>query len=152
MTQIYDESGQVIPVTVVEATSDGLQVELPLEAPGFIPASHLERTGDPVEAYQEGDTLEARVIRVDRNSRDIILSETARRMAAERAEKNAERAEKSKVQREERKAVQQFQSESRGPATIGELSGLEALKAKMEAQESAAADDEAEAADAGAGG
>ena len=122
---------------VTETTSDGLQVELPLEAPGFVPASHLERTGDPVEAYQEGDTLELRVIRVDRNSRDIILSETARRMAAERAERNAERAEKSQVQREERKAVQAFQSQARGPATIGELSGLEALKAKMEAQEAA---------------
>ena len=34
--------------------------------------------------------------------------------------------------------MQQFQTESRGPATIGELSGLEALKAKMEAQEAAA--------------
>ncbi len=123
---------------VTEVTSDGLRVELPLEAPGFIPASHLDRTGDPAEAYQPGETLELRVIRLDRNSRDIILSETARRMAAERAEKNAERAEKSSERREEQRAVQDFQSQSRGPATIGELSGLDALKAKMEAQEDAA--------------
>ncbi len=132
---------------VTEVTSDGLQVELPLEAPGFVPASHLERAGDPVDAYREGDALELRVIRVDRNSRDLILSETARRMATERAEKNAERAEKVQAQREERKAVQDFQSQARGPATIGELSGLEALKAKMEAQE-ARAEEEAQAEEA----
>ncbi|MEM1042792.1 MAG: 30S ribosomal protein S1 [Bacteroidota bacterium] len=129
--------------TVTEVTPDGLRIELPLEAAGFVPASHLERSGAPEEAYEVGDTLELRVIRLDRNSRDIILSETARRMAAERAEKNAERAEKSAVRREEQRAVREFQSQSRGPATIGELSGLEALKAKMEA-----AEEEAEAADA----
>ncbi len=123
---------------VTEVTSDGLRVELPLEAPAFVPASHLERTGDPTEAYEPGETLELRVIRLDRSSRDIILSETARRMAAERAEKNAERAEKSAERREEQRSVREFQSSSRGPATIGELSGLEALKAKMEAQEDAA--------------
>ncbi len=128
---------------VTEVTSDGVRVELPLEAPGFVPASHLERTGDPVEAYETGETLELRVIRLDRNSRDLILSETARRMAAERAEKNAERAEKTAERREEQRAVQQFQSQARGPATIGELSGLEALKAKMEA-----AEEQAEASDA----
>ena len=133
----YEENSDTTAV-VTEVTSDGVRVEMPLEAPGFVPASHLERTGDPMDAYQEGETLELRVIRLDRSNRDIILSETARRMAAERAEKNQERAEKSQVQREERKAVQQFQSEARGPATIGELSGLEALKAKMEAQEAAA--------------
>ncbi len=138
----YEENSDTTAV-VTEVTSDGVRVELPLEAPGFVPASHLERTGDPMDAYREGEELELRVIRLDRSSRDIILSETARRMAAERAEKNAERAEKSSVQREERKAVQQFQSEARGPATIGELSGLEALKAKMEAQEEAAEEPEA---------
>jgi small subunit ribosomal protein S1 len=133
----YEENSDTM-ATVTEVTSDGLRVELPLEAPGFVPASHLERGGDPTMSYQEGDELELRVIRLDRSKRDIILSETAKRMAAERAERHAERSEQVQQRREEQKAVQQFQTESRGPATIGELSGLEALKAKMEAQEAAA--------------
>ncbi len=119
--------------TVAEITAEGIRVELPLEAPGFIPASQLERGS--VNAYTEGEELALRVIRLDKQERDIILSETARRRAAERAEKFAERAQKTAEKQEERKAVQEFSSKSRGPATLGELTGLEALKAKMEAQE-----------------
>ncbi|MDX1530126.1 MAG: S1 RNA-binding domain-containing protein, partial [Rhodothermales bacterium] len=125
---------------VTEVTQDGLRVELPLEAPGFIPASQLERGN--AFAYEEGEELALLVIRLDKQNRDIILSETARRRAAERAEKFAERQEKSKQLQEERREVQQFQSketQARGPATLGELTGLEALKAKMEAQEAEAA-------------
>ncbi len=124
---------------VTEVTPDGLRVELPLEAPGFIPASQLERGG--TNGYVEGDELAVRVIRLDKRDRDIILSETARRRASERAEKQAERFEKSKQLKEERREVRQFQEaeeSSRGPATLGELTGLEALKAKMEAQEAEA--------------
>jgi small subunit ribosomal protein S1 len=133
----YEENSDTT-ARITEVTADGLRVELPLEAPGFVPASHLERGGDPTMSYQEGDELDLRVIRLDRSKRDIILSETAKRMATERAERHAERSEQVQQRRDEQKAVQQFQSESRGPATIGELSGLEALKAKMEAQEAAA--------------
>jgi small subunit ribosomal protein S1 len=120
---------------IVEITPEGIRVELPLEAPGFIPASQLERGN--TNAYQEGEELSLRVIRLDRQERDIILSETALRRAAERAERNAERAQKTAEIQAERKQVSEYQSQegSRGPATLGELSGLEALKAKLEAQE-----------------
>jgi small subunit ribosomal protein S1 len=62
---------------IVEITPDGIRVELPLEAPGFIPASQLERGN--TNAYQEGEELALRVIRLDKQERDIILSETALR-------------------------------------------------------------------------
>lgn len=121
---------------IVEITTDGLRVELPLEAPAFVPASQLDRPGS-TNAYQVGEELALRVIRVDKQERDIILSETARRRAAERVERDAERAQKTAERQQERKVVQEFQSQSRGPATIGELSGLEALRAKLQEQEAA---------------
>jgi small subunit ribosomal protein S1 len=128
---------------IVEITPDGLRVELPLDAPGFVPASHLERGN--TAAYAEGEELALRVIRLDKQERDIILSEVARRRASERAERDIERSEKTAQRRDEQRAIREFERESRGPATLGELTGLEALKAKMEAQEA-----ETEAPDASA--
>lgn len=128
---------------VVEITSDGLRVELPLEAQGFVPTNQLDRGN--TNAYSEGDELQLRVIRLDKQERDIILSETAERRAAERAEKDAERASKAAEKAEERRNVDKFKKQSHGPATLGELSGLEELKAKMEAQEEEAATEEAAA-------
>lgn len=122
---------------VIEITTDGLRVELPLEAQGFVPASQLERGS--TNAYSEGDELELRVIRLDKQERDIILSETAERRATERAEKDAERATKAAEKAEERRNVDKFKKQAHGPATLGELSGLEDLKAQMEAQEEEAA-------------
>lgn len=124
---------------VVEITTDGIRVELPLEALGFVPANQLERGS--TNAYSEGDELKLRVTRLDKQERDIILSETAERRAVERAEKDAERATRAAEKAEERRNVEKFKSQSHGPATLGELSGLEELKAKMEAQEEAAAEE-----------
>lgn len=124
---------------VTEITPDGLRVELPLEAPGFVPAGQLERGS--TNAYSEGEELALRVIRLDKAEREIILSETARRRAAERAEREAERAQRAAEREEERRQLSAYQAQeaTRGPATLGELTGLDALKAKMEAQERAAA-------------
>ncbi|MEL6611664.1 MAG: S1 RNA-binding domain-containing protein [Bacteroidota bacterium] len=116
-------------------------MELPLEAEGFVPASHLERQGDPTQTYAIGDELDLRVIRLDRNDRQIILSETAKRMAAQRAERNAERAEKSKAYQDEQRAVRDYQKSSSGPATLGELSGLAALRDQLAAEEEEAMED-----------
>ncbi|MEL7170484.1 MAG: 30S ribosomal protein S1, partial [Bacteroidota bacterium] len=88
-----------------------------------------------------GDELDLRVIRLDRNDRQIILSETAKRMAAQRAERNAERAEKSKAYQDEQRAVRDYQKSSSGPATLGELSGLAALRDQLAAEEEEAMED-----------
>ncbi len=124
---------------VTDINEGGLVVELPLEAEGFVPASHLGRPGRPMDAYQVGDELELVVLRLDREEREIVLSETAKRDAALRAERHAERMEKTRQRQEERRAVESYTRASTGPATLGELSGLAALKEQMEANESAAA-------------
>ncbi|MEL7360691.1 MAG: 30S ribosomal protein S1 [Bacteroidota bacterium] len=129
------------PAKVTDVNGSGVVVELPLEAEGFVPASHLERQGDPTQTYAIGDELDLRVIRLDRNDRQIILSETAKRMAAQRAERNAERAEKSKAYQDEQRAVRDYQKSSSGPATLGELSGLAALRDQLAAEEEEAMED-----------
>ena len=124
---------------IVDLNEGGAVVELPLDAQGFVPASQLEFSGSPTEGYRIGDEIELRVIRLDQDNREVILSQTEKRRQAEQGAQRAERAEKQAVQREERRAVSEFQEKSSGPATIGELSGLAALKAQMEAAESAPA-------------
>lgn len=131
--------------TVTEVTDGGLVVELPLGAEAFVPASHLARSGRPTDAYATGDALELRVIRTDREDREIVLSETAKQREAERSERDQERAERARERAEERRAVEQYGRAATGPATLGELSGLAALRQQL--AESETATDEADDAD-----
>ncbi|HYE95931.1 MAG TPA: 30S ribosomal protein S1 [Rubricoccaceae bacterium] len=136
--QVYAE-GTDTPGTVTEINDGGLVVELPLEAEGFVPASHLERAGKPSDSYQVGETLDLQVLRLDRDERVIVLSQTAKKRAAERAEREATRTTKSKTRNEERRAVEEYARGNTGPATLGELSGLAALRDQMGEAEAAAA-------------
>ncbi|MEM6326831.1 MAG: 30S ribosomal protein S1 [Bacteroidota bacterium] len=129
--EIYAEGSPTTGV-VTDTNAGGVVVELPLGAEAFVPASHLER---PTETYSAGDELELTVIRLDREDREIVCSQTAKRRAAERAQQHAERAEKTRRLQEERRAVTDYQRASSGPATLGELSGLAALRDQMAAAE-----------------
>ena len=121
---------------VSDINDGGVVVELPDgEAEGFVPASHLSRSGSPADAYEVGEELELTVLRIDKDDRVIILSETAKADAAERSARSAERSEKAKARREERRSVKKFGRQSSGPATLGEISGLAALKEQMEEAE-----------------
>ena len=135
--QVYAE-GTEANGKVTDLNDGGLVVELPMGAEGFVPASHLARQGRPSDAYSVGDEVELTVLRLDREEREIVLSETAKQMAAQRTERHAERAEKTRQRQEERRTVDTYQRASTGPATLGELSGLAALKQQMEASESSA--------------
>ncbi|SHK44307.1 30S ribosomal protein S1 [Rhodothermus profundi] len=124
---------------VVRFEENGLVVELPLGVEAFVPANELKHGKNFQEFYNEGDELELRVIRFSATDREIVLSEVAK----ERAEAEARRAEEERRRREERKqqekAVREYQRKAvTGPTTLGELSGLEDLKAQLEAAEKAA--------------
>jgi small subunit ribosomal protein S1 len=133
--------------TVTDMNDGGLVVDLPLGAEAFVPASHLARPGRPTEAYQIGDTLELRVIRTDREDREIVCSETAKQRASEQADRFAERQEKTRKHQEDRREVEAYTRQATGPATLGELSGLAALRDQLADAEAAPAA-EAPAADA----
>ena len=137
---VYGE-GTDTPGTITDLTDGGLVVDLPLGAEAFVPASHLARQGRPTDAYQIGDTLDLRVIRLDRDDREIVLSETAKARDAQQSEKFAERQQKTQERQQERREIDTFSRAQTGPATLGELSGLAALRSQL-AETEAEDDDE----------
>jgi small subunit ribosomal protein S1 len=129
--------GTDVEAKVVDVNEGGVVVELPLEAEGFVPAAQLERSGRPSESYHLGDSLTLRVVRLDREERQVILSEVEKKRQAERTEREAARGEKTKALKEERKQVEQYKQASGGAATLGELSGLAALRDQLADEEAA---------------
>ena len=139
LSMVY-EKGSDHKGKVIRIDRKGLAVELPLEVEGFVPGSELknkyESGGFP--PYQEGDMLDLRVIRLDVNKKEIIMSETAKERQKEaRARQNEQRAKRAERRQEER-AVRRHEKREKvasGPTTIGELSGLESIKEKMQVEE-----------------
>jgi small subunit ribosomal protein S1 len=135
VAEVYTEGADATG-TVAEINDGGIVVDLPLDVEAFVPASHLQRPGRPFDAYQVGDELELQVIRMDREDRELVMSETAKVRAAERAERSAESRQKQAEQRETRRQVESYGSRQSGPATLGEISGLAALRQQMAEAES----------------
>lgn len=139
LSMVY-EKGSDHQGKVIRIGRKGVVVELPLEVEAFIPGSELKNKYESgsFPPYQEGDILELRVIRLDVNKKEIIMSETARERQQEaRARQNEERAKRSERRQEER-AVRRHKKREKvasGPTTIGELSGLESIKEKMQEEE-----------------
>ena len=130
VAEVYTEGADATGV-VAEINDGGVVVDLPLDVEAFVPASHLQRSGRPMDSYQVGDELELQVIRMDREDRELVMSETAKVRSAERAERNAENRAQQAQQREERRQVESYGSRQSGPATLGEISGLAALRQQM---------------------
>ena len=130
VAEVYAEGADATGV-VSEINDGGLVVDLPLDVEAFVPASHLQRSGRPMDAYQIGDELELQTIRMDRDDRELVMSETAKARASERAERFNERQAKQQEYKQERKQVESYGRSQSGPATLGELSGLAALREQM---------------------
>lgn len=147
-SKIYSE-GTDVEVTVKRFLDNGIEVDLGLELEGTVPATELKSGPKSFrEGYKEGDKLQLRVIKFDPTNKEIVLSETAQAKAQEVAAKNEEKAEKAAEKARARREVSDYQKKAKaatGPTTLGELSGLEALKLKMEADEAAPAAEEAAA-------
>ena len=138
--KIYGE-GTDVEVTVRKLLDNALEVDLGLELEGIAPASELKAGKAFREAHKEGDKLTLRVIKFDPTNKEIVLSETAKARAEEKAQKDAEYREKNAEKQRERREVKDYQQQAKaatGPTTLGELSGLEALKFQMEAEEAKA--------------
>jgi small subunit ribosomal protein S1 len=139
------EEGNDTEGEVVRVEDKGLVVQLPLDVEAFVPGSELKNGPRNFENhYHEGDELELRVIRFDKDQKDIVLSQTALEEGREEPQEETT----TDDQREERQ-TQQRQQPSRdyqteedddsatGPTTLGELSGLADLRREMEEEESA---------------
>ncbi|MFB6279389.1 MAG: 30S ribosomal protein S1 [Salinibacter sp.] len=148
------EEGNDTTGEVVRVEDKGLVVQLPLDVEAFVPGSELKQGPKAFKNhYHEGDELELRVIRFDKDQKDIVLSETAKEKAEREEEEKEEQREAREEKREQEEAVRDFQQEEEepepeepttGPTTLGELSGLADLRREMEETERQEAADEAD--------
>ena len=130
--------GVKTPATVVRVHDKGIDVELPAGVEAFVPAGELKKPGHPADGYREGEQLdELVVIRFDGQNKEIILSETAEAKMAQRSEREQARAAKAAERAQEAAAMASYQKQqqSSGGTTLGELSGLAALRDKFNENE-----------------
>jgi small subunit ribosomal protein S1 len=146
------EEGNDTTGEVVRVEDKGLVVQLPLDVEAFVPGSELKNGPKEFKNhYHEGDELDLRVIRFDKDQKDIVLSETAKEEAEREEEKEEEKRQEREEERQRQEAVRDFQEEQQqeeepttGPTTLGELSGLADLRREMEEEERREAAQEAE--------
>jgi len=138
------EEGSDTEGEVVRVEDKGLVVQLPLDVEAFVPGSELTDGPQNFENfYHEGDELDLRVIRFDKDRKDIVLSETARIEDREPDEVDQDETptrDEPSTQREEQPSRDQPTptegDETTGPTTLGELSGLADLRREMEEEDS----------------
>lgn len=130
--------------TITRIEDSGIVIQLPLDVEAFIPSGELKAGDSFRNAHTVGDTLTGlKVLRCDPSQKEIVVSEIATEVEAIREEKAAKKREVREQKASEDQEVRNYtQKSASGPTTLGELSGLEALKAKMDAEEAAAANDD----------
>jgi len=150
LATVYEE-GTDHKAKVLRVDSRGVVVELPLEVEAYVPLKELKSVErDIFNSYHEGDTLSLRVIRMDVNQKEIIMSEVARERDEERRARYEEAREQRLEQQRKERTVRKYakrQKATSGPTTLGELSGLEGLRKQMVAAEHKAATESKRGAD-----
>ncbi len=118
--------------TIIEMTDKGAIVELGENIEGFAPAKQLvKEDGTTAKA---GEKLQFKVLEFSKTTKRISLSHTRIFEEAKRAEEKAERAEKAAAADEAKNAVKKINSQIE-KTTLGDITGLAELKAKLEAEE-----------------
>jgi len=115
--------GSDVKGEIGKITDRGVFVKLPLGAEAFLPGAKIETEDDFQEALSEGDKIEGFVTEFDESNKKISLSqkENDRRQALKKQEKS-----------EKDKKRPQKEKPETGAPTLGEVSGLGALKEKLE--------------------
>ncbi len=133
--------------TITRIEDAGVVIQLPLDVEAFIPSGELKAGETFRNSLSVGDSLTGlKVLRCDPSQKEIVVSEVATEVQAVREEKASKRRDERTQKDSEAQEVRKYtQKAASGPTTLGELSGLEALKAKMDADESKEAEAEAEA-------
>jgi small subunit ribosomal protein S1 len=128
--------GSIHEGTVVKKDDKGAVVQLPYGLEGFAPARHL--------AKEDGKTIVAdeiasfMVIEFDRSDKRIVLSHTRLWEQEKEEEKQVQIKEKKAEHESTKKAVKTIQSKVE-KSTLGDLSALASLKAKLDSDEAAEA-------------
>ncbi len=111
------DKGSVVSGTITAVDAKGATVRLGEDIEGSLKASEIsrDRVEDARNVLKEGETVEAKIVSIDRKNRVIALSIKAKDAADEK---------------EAVKALREQESESSQPATIGDL-----IKAQMEGRD-----------------
>lgn len=128
--------------TVTKRDDKGAVVQLPYGLEGFAPSRHLLKEDGKTIAADETATF--MVIEFERNDKRIVLSHTRMWEQVKEEEKNVELKEKRAEAEETKKAVKTIQSKVE-KSTLGDLSALADLKAKLDGGSSAAQGEEPKA-------
>jgi small subunit ribosomal protein S1 len=109
-----NDKGSIVTGTVTEVDAKGAVIKLADEVEGYLKISELsrDRVEDMRNELNVGDSIEAKIVNVDRKNRDIALSVKAKNASEERAAVKAHR---------------KSEAEATSPATIGDL-----IKAQMD--------------------
>ncbi len=123
--------GNETEAVVTRVTDKGVFAKLPLGVEAYMPARESEHGDNLAESYKEDDKLNVVVIDFDENGKSIVISQNK----VGKMDKKKEPASKKKEQKE-------ATSSSSGALTLGEMSGLQDLKAKLQKREDDAKENE----------
>ena len=121
--------GTVHEGMIMRKDDKGAIVQLPYGLEGFAPARHLVREDGKSVGVDENDQFQ--VIEFDRNDKRIVVSHSRIWEQVKEDEKQAERKERHAVGEATKKAVKTIQNKVE-KATLGDLSALADIKAKLE--------------------
>ncbi len=135
--------GNETEAKVTKVTDKGVFGKLPLGVEAFMPAREAENGDTLTESYKEGDAIKVVVIDFDENNKSIVVSQN-------KVGKTVEPEKKAAASKGKKKEPQVAATSTSGALTLGEMSGLQDLKAKLQKKEEDEASDkkdEDEAAD-----
>ena len=114
---------------------NGVVVTLPLGVEAFLPGNQTAAGASSFEkALSVADMLEdLQIIQFDMGQKDIVVSQVAEKAEVQKTEKQTRDRAKRDARGAERRDVRSYQKEmaAQSPTTLGELSGLEAIRKKM---------------------
>ncbi len=116
--------------TILEIGEKGATVALPYGVEGFAPTKHLKK--EDKSTVKQEDVLTLRIIEFNKDQKRIIVSHTDIWKEQERARIDSEKSEETKTAKKAARVVDEL-NRGNDVSTLGELDGLAALKAKMEA-------------------
>ena len=128
--------GSIHEGTVVKKDDKGAVVQLPYGLEGFVPARHLAKEDGKIIVADE--IANFMVIEFDRSDKRIVLSHTRLWEQEKEEEKQVQIKEKKAEHESTKKAVKTIQSKVE-KSTLGDLSALASLKAKLDSDEAAEA-------------
>lgn len=128
--------GSIHEGTVIKKDDKGAIVQLPYGLEGFAPNRHLAK--EDGKTIGADDIAQFMVIEFDRNDKRIVLSHTRLWEQAKEEEKQAVAKERKVEAESTKKAVKNLQSKVE-KSTLGDLSALADIKAKLDSDAAAAA-------------